>query len=192
MRRYGSIQGQTNGREDIPGYRQRPRDTWNSTFRGLLPDDFLDGMSLCRARSSGIAGPSRLPRRPITSPLTRRAGTHIIGFASGGPIRYPLSAYQNELYAIYVLERLAGPADRHAFAAGCRSARLLVDPAGKGCRCWVLAGNSNRAFYARHGGRVVATKPMTLGSATVDQVAYAWDDLQDAGLDAHRATKRLR
>ena len=47
----------------------------------------------------------------------------------------------------------------------------------QGLVIWVLANNPNRAFYERHRGRLVSTKPITLGSATVDQMAFAWDDL---------------
>jgi GNAT superfamily N-acetyltransferase len=158
---------------DIPGIAKVLVDSWNSTFRGFLPDDFLDGMSLERQeqrhrRTFAIA--------ETTYHVAVDAVTEdVVGFASGGPIRHPLSAYQNELYAIYLLEAWQGQRiGTHLLRAAAgdfsRSGR-------QGLAVWVLAGNPNRAFYARHGGRVVDTKPITLGSATVDQVAYAWDDL---------------
>jgi hypothetical protein len=35
----------------------------------------------------------------------------------------------------------------------------------------------NLAFYKRLGGHQIMAEPITLGSATVDQIAYLWDDI---------------
>jgi GNAT superfamily N-acetyltransferase len=159
---------------DIPGIAKVLVDSWNATFRGLVPDDFLDGMSFARQEQRH--------RRMFALPGTiyhvavDALSEAVVGFASGGPIRHPLFSYQNELYTIYVLDawqrRRIGTHLLRAVASDlCRDGR-------QGLVVWVLASNPNRSFYERHGGRLVSTKPITLGSGTVDQMAFAWDDLR--------------
>ena len=63
-----SIQGQIKRpRVTSPGIAKVLVDSWNSTFRGLLPDDFLDGMSL--ARPGAAASPDL---RDCRDDLSRR------------------------------------------------------------------------------------------------------------------------
>jgi ribosomal protein S18 acetylase RimI-like enzyme len=160
--------------DDIPGIAKVLVETWKSTFRGMLPDDFLDGMSYARQEQRH--------RRTFAIPETTyhvavdALTEAIVGFANGGPIRHPLFAYQNELYAIYVLDAYQGQRiGTHLLRAAVSDLRRS---GRQGLVVWVLASNPNRAFYERHRGRLVSTKPITLGSATVDQVAFAWDDLR--------------
>jgi GNAT superfamily N-acetyltransferase len=164
---------------DLPGIAEVLVDTWRSTFQGVLPDDFLNGMS--------YAHQEERHRRTIQKPSvsyfvaeTLNQG-QIVGFASGGPNRHPELPYSGELYAIYV---------REGFQDQELGRRLFHSIALDLCRfglsqmiVWVLANNPNRAFYERLGGRPLSTKPITLGSATVQQVAYGWDDLKSQGAE---------
>ena len=45
---------------------------------------------------------------------------------------------------------------------------------------WVLRDNPDaRSFYERLGGVYVRTQPITIGRATLQEVAYGWRELDD-------------
>ena len=149
-------------------------DTWRTTFRGRLADEFLDGMSYSHQEDRH--------RRTMSSPETSyfvaiaELQMEVIGFANGGPNRQQVLPQAGELYAIYI---------RHDFqrrGVGDRLFRAVVAEQQRhgrpGMFVWVLADNPNRAFYERLGGRPIAERPITLGPETVTEIAYAWDDLK--------------
>lgn len=160
---------------DIPAIANVLVDTWRSTFRGLLPSDFLDGMSHAHQSERHL----RMFRKPeaIYHVATDLQG-HIVGFASGGPTRHPDFPYQNELYAIYVLDSHQGS------GVGTTLFRTLAGDLHRSGRTglivWVLINNPNRGFYERHGGTLIGRQPITLGSATIEEFAYGWDDVLPA------------
>lgn len=148
--------------------------SWRSTYSGLLPDDFLASLS--------EMGYSERWRRLIADGTSRvyvvEHEGEVVGFASGGRERAGETGYEGELYAIYVLDR----AQRHGFG------RELVRATVAGLRelrlgdmiIWVLRDNSTaRAFYERLGGVYVRTQPITIGTATLEEVSYGWQRLED-------------
>src|SRR5256885_16287880 len=77
-------------------------DSWRSSYRGLLADEFLDSLS--------EAGYTDRWRRVIGDGASRvfvveEAGG-IVGFASGGRERAGESGYEGELYAIYIVAEI--------------------------------------------------------------------------------------
>ncbi|MGO4728337.1 MULTISPECIES: GNAT family N-acetyltransferase [unclassified Inquilinus] len=149
-------------------------DTWCTTFRGRLSDDFLDSMSYPHQESRH--------RRTMSLPGTSYAVAvvqpqqEIIGFANGGPNRQQTLSQAGELYALYVRD---GWQRR---GVGTRLFRAIVTEHQRHDRqsmfVWVLSENPNRAFYEKLGGQSVAGRPITLGPARVTEIAYAWDDLR--------------
>lgn len=149
-------------------------DTWHSTFRGLLADTFLDGMSredeaIRLARRMGVPGVHYLV-------AVEPVGSNIIGFANFGPPRGRVPAHIHELYALYIRSEHQragiGTALVRSVAAQC---------AGQGARslfAWVLAGNPNRQFYERLGAKVIGTSGVGVGDRSYEQVAYLWDDIE--------------
>jgi GNAT superfamily N-acetyltransferase len=125
---------------------------WRAAYRGIIPDDFLDGMSIA-ARE--VALETRLQRDQgdgAPAWIAERDGV-AIGFVSSGPPRdedVPLPAA--EVYAIYILPgdwrrgagaALLSTAVDHWLARGAATLTL-----------WVLEANSAaRAFYEATGWR---------------------------------------
>jgi ribosomal protein S18 acetylase RimI-like enzyme len=148
--------------------------SWQSTYRGLLPDEFLASLS--------EAGYGDRWKRVIGEASGRvyvveEAG-EVVGFASCGRERAGESTFGGELYAIYVLDS----AQRRGHG------RELVRAAVAGLRAmgfndmiiWVLRDNeAARRFYERLGGVYVRTQPITIGPATLDEVSYGWKRLED-------------
>ncbi|MCA1444574.1 GNAT family N-acetyltransferase [Ensifer sp. IC4062] len=148
-------------------------DTWRSTFRGLLSDDFLDGMSYEHQRerhARTMAG----PRTAYFAAVDSRTD-EVIGFANGGPNRHSDYPYSGELYAIYIREEY----QRRGIGKSlfCALARRLVETGFSSMLVWVLVDNPNRRFYERIGGVPVGERPIKLGPATVTEAALVWSDL---------------
>jgi ribosomal protein S18 acetylase RimI-like enzyme len=148
-------------------------DTWRTTFRGLLSDDFLDSMSYedQRERHRRTMLVRKAPYFVAISVRTNK----VIGFASGGASRHSEYPYPGELYAIYVRQAYQGRSiGKRLF---CALADQLLQSGLSAMIAWVLVNNPNRGFYQRVGGREIATQPITLGPTTVDEVAFVWDNL---------------
>lgn len=147
-------------------------ETWQSAYRGLLPDDFLDALVLDAYEERW--------RRTLAGDTTRTfvavAGRDIVGFASGGRERAGEDGYEGELYAIYVKdgEQRRGHGRRLVQA----TARSLRDLDLDDMIVWVLRDNhAARTFYERLGGVYVRAQPITIGSALLQEVGYGWKEL---------------
>jgi ribosomal protein S18 acetylase RimI-like enzyme len=169
--------------------------SWRSTYRTLLPADFLESLSeaayadrwrrFVSDKSTRVyvveegAGPADSSPgsgelRPGSPREPRRRG--VVGFASGGRERAGETGYEGEMYAIYILDsyqrRGYGRELVRAVVGGLRElglAEMVV---------WVLRENHPaRDFYERLGGVYVRTQPITIGSVTLEEVAYGWPRL---------------
>jgi len=148
--------------------------SWRTSYRGLLPDDFLASLS---ATSYAERWKRVIAERSSRVYVAEDAG-EIVGFASGGRERAGETGYEGELYAIYVLDS----AQRRGFGRG------LVRSTVAGLRelgladmiIWVLRDNHPaRAFYERLGGIYVRAQPITIGTVTLEEVSYGWRRLDD-------------
>jgi ribosomal protein S18 acetylase RimI-like enzyme len=146
--------------------------SWRSTYRGLLPDDFLASLS---APAYAERWRRTLSDRSSLVYVAENA-QGVIGFASGGRERAGEDGYSGELYAIYILED----------AQGHGHGRRLVQAVAGGLRdlglqnmiVWVLRENAPaRRFYERLGGMYVREQPITIGSTTLQEVSYGWKSL---------------
>jgi len=148
--------------------------TWRSAYRGLLPDDFLASLS--------EANYAERWKRVIGEGLSRvfvvDEDEGIAGFASGGRERAGETGFAGELYALYVLEgaqRRGHGRELVRAVAGALHEMSLPDMI-----VWVLRDNPTaRRFYERLGGKYVRAQPITIGSATLEEVSYGWRGLDE-------------
>jgi len=148
--------------------------SWQSTYRGMLPDEFLASLS-----ETGYAERwKRVIGDGSSKVYVAEDGGEVVGFASGGRERAGETGYTGELYAIYVIDA----AQRRGFG------RELVRATVAGLRelglddmiIWVLRDNQPaRSFYERLGGVYVRGQPITIGSVTLEEVSYGWRRLDD-------------
>ena len=148
--------------------------SWRTTYRGIVPADYLAGLSAEQREEFWI--------RVLTNPEAERVvlvaedeSGQIVGFASGGPERTGDPVYQGELYAIYLLathqRRGIG---RQLFQA---VVEKLAEAGLTSMLLWVLADNPSRTVYDRLGGEPVRTQRIEIGGATLEEVAYGWRDM---------------
>jgi ribosomal protein S18 acetylase RimI-like enzyme len=166
-------------------------ETWRATYAGILPQNFLVGLTEKRRAASWMRLVLRRPGDTIVAIDTARPGPdNILGFGSCGAHRDPDLPFPGEVYTLYVSP------DHQGLDVG---RQLLLALFARLIRCglysaglWVLKENPARFFYERLGGRVVASRPFDMGQGIeVDAVAYGWPDLAEAVLNRGRARSRI-
>lgn len=166
---------------------------WRNTYAGVLPDDYLAGLSPMRHamgyertisdRRNGHAMFVAVASGPDAPPGARLGGEDggtVVGFVSGGRGRRPglcgePATASGEVETLYLLDdyrdrgigrRLMRAMAAHLAAVGCRSVVL-----------WVLADNPTRWFYLRLGGRPAARESLAFAGRQVEQMAYLWNPI---------------
>src|SRR5207248_10350455 len=76
-------------------------ESWRTTYRGLLPDDFLDSLSEGRYLERWLRSLGDEATRVYVAEDNHEA----VAFASGGRERAGEGGYAGQLYAIHVLEK---------------------------------------------------------------------------------------
>jgi ribosomal protein S18 acetylase RimI-like enzyme len=110
--------------------------SWQFAYRGLLPDDYLDGLRPEDRMAHYIFGDGR-PGRPVT--IVAVDDATICGFATTGPSRDADAADAGELYALYVDPQAWGRGIGRSLIAEAR-ARLSRQGLAE-TTMWVLVGN---------------------------------------------------
>ena len=158
--------------EDIPAIARVHVDSWRTTYRGIVPDEYLAGLAYAgRERMwQAVLGEGR-ERHVALVAVDPEAG--VCGFALGAKSDEP--GFDGEILAIYLLasHQRRGIGTRLMWEiAGEFSARKLGSMI-----VWVLAENPARRFYEALGGRFFRSRPIEIGGETLNEVAYGWDHL---------------
>ncbi|MGX1934189.1 N-acetyltransferase family protein [Microbacterium resistens] len=145
---------------DAPGIAAVHVRSWQTAYRGLMPQEVLDGLSIPQreegwrrilsAATDGATAPASEPAEPHARTIVADDDGRIAGWASYGDPREEAPSGTGELWGIYAdpdhWSRGVGhaliTAVEEAFRADGRRRAYL----------WVLAGNDRAAsFYERHG-----------------------------------------
>jgi GNAT superfamily N-acetyltransferase len=146
--------------------------SWKESFAGIVPQTFLDKMSVekrAKAFEEGFAAPFY----KMYVAETARGG--IVGFADFGAPRENIDAYEGELYAIYLLPEFQrkGVGER-LFRRG---VEFLKGRGRSSMYLLALEVSPYRAFYEKMGGRIVGKKQIEIEGATYDELIYGWETL---------------
>jgi len=157
---------------DAAGIARVHIDTWRTTYRGIVPDEFLDrldyeaGQEMWEQRTEQGEGRFVL--------VAEVPGEGVVGFAAGGPERSGDATYGGEVYALYVLKahQRKGIGRRLVVAAAEELRRRGLDS----LLIWVLARNPHRAFYEALGGKELRSQIIEIAGRSLEEVAYGWPD----------------
>jgi GNAT superfamily N-acetyltransferase len=146
---------------------------WQSAYRGLIPQPYLDGLSVEedaeRRRTYLSQGDGS-----VVNLVAEDSGGEIVGWACHGPYREgEVLTPDAELYAIYVHPDQVGRGTGQALLTEC-VARCTAAGHGR-LLLWVLKGNDRaRRFYERAGLRADgAEEPFEVDGVAVPEVRYA-------------------
>ena len=149
--------------------------SWQETYRGILPDPLLDGLSV-GVRSSQWYKLLITPQGPLVF-VDEDKGT-LTGFIAGAERREKLLTQDAEISALYVARKAQrkgiGTALMQQLAIGLRERDL------NSLCLWVLDGNEGaRKFYEALGGALIGERKENLGGHDFTERAYGWDRLDE-------------
>ncbi|GAB4546814.1 MAG: GNAT family N-acetyltransferase [Anaerolineae bacterium] len=144
--------------------------TWNTTYRGLVPGEFLDTFNVDEREETWK---NRLGPNLQQIVYVAEDEGKIVGFASGGKNRGQDEHYTAEIYALYVLQSH----QRHGLGRRLIAAvaRELQQQGHQHMLIWVLSDNPiGRPFYERIGGVWIREKLINFGVNLMES-AYGYN-----------------
>lgn len=160
--------------EDVKGIAHVHVETWRSTYKGIIPDHYLNSLTIENRTKNWQRNLKTLHTAIF---IVENDDGEIIGFAAGGPEQTRDSFYQGELYAIYILDTYQQKGIGKQLTK--RVVEFLVEKKYKNIIIWALEENSNRTFYESLGGQLAASKPISIYGKELIQVGYVWNNIYD-------------
>ncbi|MGD6968996.1 N-acetyltransferase family protein [Rossellomorea vietnamensis] len=158
---------------DAKGIAEVQVDSWKTTYKDIVPDDYLIRMSY---ESRELKWKDIISNGGIVFVAENSAG-EIVGFSSCGPQRdNKYSQYRGELYAIYILKEY----QRSGLG------KLLVMPIIDefleqeifAITVIVLKDNNSRLFYEALGAEKIGTIDTEISGRRVSEFVYGWEDIR--------------
>ena len=160
--------------DDLIGIAHVHVETWQSTYAGIIPDDYLQSLTIENRAKNWRRN---LKTIHTTTFIAENEAGDIIGFAAGGPEQTRDPYYQAEIYAIYILDAYQRKGIGKQLIKPI--VELLLAKNYENMIIWALEKNSNRSFYQSLGGHVVASKPISIYGRRLVEVGYGWESIND-------------
>ncbi len=156
--------------QDAEGIARVRIETWRTAYKGIVPQDHLDQLSLTAITEQF----QNLFKEEAPLIWVAEEGTEIVGFVFGGPERRD-GAEAGEVYAIYIMDSYQGQGiGTQLLQAVCQELYLQ----GKTTLIlWVLEQNPYRVFYERLGGETAGTDTFNIDGVDLSLVSYRWADI---------------
>lgn len=158
---------------DASGIAKVHVDSWRTTYKGIVPDTYLDNLSYESREQVWMSG---IKQNNVY--IVEDEDSQIVGFASGGKERTgKYEAYVGELYAIYLLE------GQQMKGLGQKLIQTVVEDLKEkklnSMLIWALKENPACRFYERLGGKKIDTAEIEIDGKKLSEIAYGWADLAD-------------
>lgn len=146
-------------------------DCWCETYKGIVPDSYLDSLKYTDRQ---IMWEKLLPRRPEHgATFVIEESGDIVGFADCGPAREHEHGFSGELYAIYLLKRSQGNGYGKELL---ESVKTVFKKLGHDSfYLWVLRDNPTKEFYEKSGGVYLKSQPIDIGGTELIEDLYYWE-----------------
>jgi len=158
---------------DAPGIAAVHVATWRSAYPCVLPEKFLAKLSATRLAAQYDRA-IRMGLGVYVAANSSASAPSILGFTTARRSRRE-NLGDGEVETLYVLDdwqnrglggMLLRASGKHLAGLGCRSAYA-----------WVLRANPAVFFYARLGGKQIATGTTSVAGEEIPQCAFAWDPI---------------
>jgi ribosomal protein S18 acetylase RimI-like enzyme len=149
-------------------------DCWRVTYRGLVPDAYLDGMDV---EASVELWKRVLSAAPGTvSIFVADRDGEVVGFGAGNRLTEPRHELDAELTAVYVRrDYQRGAVGRRLVCAVAKAQRAH---GANGLIVWVIAGNKGaRAFYEALGATLLVEQPFDWDGMPLTEAGYGFRDI---------------
>ncbi|MGG0792214.1 MULTISPECIES: GNAT family N-acetyltransferase [Bacillaceae] len=160
--------------EDVNGIANVHINSWKTTYKGILPEQYLSSMNLEAKKKNWLRNLKMLHNATF---VAESANGEIIGFAAGGPEQTNDPRIQGEVYAIYFLKEY----QRQGLGRKMIKAVIheLIEMGHKNLIIWALKDNPSCDFYNTLGGQVIAEKTVKMAGIELIEVGFGWEDIQD-------------
>ena len=159
---------------DVLGMAKVRVDTWRAAYKGIIPDDFLEGLDYQRVadRWRDTFWEDRNPAIAVFVAENEQA--EIVGIAICGPEQSQDAFYQSEIYVLYVLPQYQTQGIGRKLVDACIQ-HLVHKLNLKSLLIWVIAENPYRRFYESLGGKAVKEKTQEIGGKLIKEIGYGWE-----------------
>jgi ribosomal protein S18 acetylase RimI-like enzyme len=158
--------------EDIQQIARVHIESWQKSFRSLVPQKYLDNLLIEKREKAFRKGFFNYDYQMFVAETSENK---IIGFADLGKGRDFQGQYEGEIYAIYTLKEFQGK------GVGSELFRIGVETLRKnGFNSMFLQSlriSPYRKFYEKKGGKVIGLGIHKLGDEDFDTIYYGWEDL---------------
>lgn len=159
---------------DFVGIAKVRVDTWRVAYRGIVPDDFLEGLSYQNIAERWREIFWEKKDHDVAVFVAENRQEDIVGVAICGPEQSQDPVYRGEIYVLYVLPQCQRQGVGHALVAACVQ-HLQQQLAAEKLLIWTLAQSPYRRFYESLGGKVVREKTKEFGGKMLLEVGYGWE-----------------
>jgi ribosomal protein S18 acetylase RimI-like enzyme len=144
-------------------------ESWRKTYAGILPESYLESLNIEKHAMFWRQG----LREGHMFIFVAEDSWGIFGFISGGAIREPISGYDAELYAIYLMPARQRRGVGQEMALALREALLMQSYSSM--IVWVLELNAPAvSFYKRIGGLPIAQRTIEIEGTVLSELAFGW------------------
>ncbi|HKP68114.1 MAG TPA: 3-deoxy-manno-octulosonate cytidylyltransferase [Pyrinomonadaceae bacterium] len=156
--------------DDVPQIAQVHVESWQESFRGVAPENYLNSLSVDLRRKVFADRLSEPSYRLLVADEHERG---VVGFIDFGTPNFENYGYDARVYSFYLLPEY----QRRGLGARLfETCRRAMKDAGYGSMCLdTLEMSPYRKFYEKHGGRVVAHDCHKLGDTEYATVVYGWE-----------------
>ncbi|MFJ7979571.1 GNAT family N-acetyltransferase [Lysinibacillus xylanilyticus] len=158
--------------QDAQGIGKVHVDSWRTTYKGILPDDFLNNLSYEQRTELWKKNISDATNYVL---VAENEQNEIIGFATGGTRKTNLVPNATDLTSIYLLEEYQGMGigqqllkEIFAYFKLKGYEKVFVE---------VLADNKTRNFYEYYGAQYVNNIEIKIGGKVLEELIYVWNDI---------------
>jgi ribosomal protein S18 acetylase RimI-like enzyme len=152
-------------------------DSWQTTYRDLLPNDYIEKRSYEKRHNNWKKRLSHNTKAQTNYFIyvAENSLGDIVGFVDGGLVRGD-STYQGEIYALYILEAYQRKGIGRSLI---KAIALRLSQSGlTSIMVWVLAGNSAVQFYQALDCQRIGQKQIKISGIEFTEIAYGWNDIQ--------------
>lgn len=148
-------------------------DTWNTSYKGIIPDEYLKGRSYKEQEQKWL---QRIFDNPNSKEFMYAAENEegkILGFAS--------ASIENKeetdsiLYTIYILKEYQRQGIGKLLLKSI--VKDLKTLKAKSMITWVFEDNPSRRFYEALGAKKFKEKLVNIRERDIKEIAYIWDDI---------------
>ncbi|MFJ8512024.1 GNAT family N-acetyltransferase [Lysinibacillus xylanilyticus] len=158
--------------QDAQGIGKVHVDSWRTTYKGILPDDFLNNLSYEQRTELWKKNISDATNYVL---VAEDEQNEIIGFATGGTRKTNSVPNATDLTSIYLLEEYQGMGigkqllkEIFAYFKLKGYEKVFVE---------VLADNKTRNFYEYYGAQYVNNIEIKIGGKLLEELIYVWNDI---------------